>query len=166
MLMSPHFIICRWPQQTHRILIGSSTTGIWNTPISVPCCHPSKKREKIPPCDLKRKFNWFYPRLLLVFGYCCACRSLCVRLSVNPEDVRALTHHLFKLEPPNSDKRRKTPCLRALLIISSEGSGYYGFMSNQLDACRNRVNATTQKPLNGLFSNLVHVLVEVVRWTD
>ena len=42
MFTSLHFLICRWPQQTHCIRIGSSTTRIYNTPISVPRSRLSK----------------------------------------------------------------------------------------------------------------------------
>ena len=44
----------------------------------------------------------------------CVCPSVCV--SVNPELVRAINHHAFKLEPPNLDKRCKTTWLRSLLF--------------------------------------------------
>ena len=37
---------------------------------------------------------------------------VCVRVCVNPEIVRAFTHHLFMPEPPNSDKIHKTPWLK------------------------------------------------------
>ena len=33
-------------------------------------------------------------------------------------------------------------------------------------AARNGVNAITQKPLDGLFSNLVYTLVVIVSWPD
>ena len=39
----------------------------------------------------------------------------CVRPSVRPF-VRAITHHPFKLGPPNLDHRCKRPCLRSLLF--------------------------------------------------
>ena len=44
----------------------------------------------------------------------CVCLSVCV--SVNPELVRAINHHAFKLEPPNLDKRCKTTWLKSLLF--------------------------------------------------
>ena len=44
----------------------------------------------------------------------CVCLSVCV--SVNPELVRTINHHVFKLEPPNLDKRCKTIWLRSLLF--------------------------------------------------
>ena len=65
----------------------------------------------------------FYPRLVLVFGYCCClhlyvhtsvCLSLCV--CINHKLDRVLTHELFELEPLNSNKRCKTPWLRSLLF--------------------------------------------------
>ena len=67
----------------------------------------------------------FYPRPVLAFGYCrclCVCPSVCV--SINPELVRAITHHTFKLEPPNLanlDKICKTIWLRSLLLFSGWG---------------------------------------------
>ena len=56
----------------------------------------------------------FYPRPVLAFGYCrCLCPSLCV-------SVRAcgklITHHSFKLGPPNLDQRSIIPWLRSLLF--------------------------------------------------
>ena len=65
----------------------------------------------------------FYPRPTLGFGYCfclrlsvcvCVCPSVCV--SVKPELVQAITHHAFKLEPPNLDKICTTTWLRSLLF--------------------------------------------------
>ena len=47
----------------------------------------------------------------------CVCLSVCV--SVNPELVRAINHHAFKLEPPNLDKRCKTTWLRSLLFLGA-----------------------------------------------
>ena len=50
--------------------------------------------------------------------------------------------------------------------------GCYGFTSKPpaarrpLPAARNGVNAITQKPLDGLFSNLVYTLVVIVSWPD
>ena len=43
--------------------------------------------------------------------------------------------------------------------------GCYGFMSKP-PAARNGVNAITQKPWDGLFSNLVYTLVVIVSWPD
>ena len=43
--------------------------------------------------------------------------------------------------------------------------GCYGFTSKP-PAARNGVNAITQKPLDGLFSNLVYTLVVIVSWPD
>ena len=36
-----------------------------------------------------------------------ACLSVCICLCVNPEIFRAITHHLFQLEPPNRTKNAK-----------------------------------------------------------
>ena len=47
----------------------------------------------------------------------CVCLSVCV--SVNPELVRAINHHTFKLEPPKLDKRCKTTWLRSLLFCGA-----------------------------------------------
>ena len=50
--------------------------------------------------------------------------------------------------------------------------GCYGFTSKPPAACRpppaarNGVNAITQKPRDGLFSNLVYTLVVIVSWPD
>ena len=43
--------------------------------------------------------------------------------------------------------------------------GCYGFTSKP-PAARNGVNAITQKPRDGLFSNLVYTLVVIVSWPD
>ena len=43
--------------------------------------------------------------------------------------------------------------------------GCYGFTSKP-PAARNGVNATTKKPQDGLFSNLVYTLVVIVSWPD
>ena len=43
--------------------------------------------------------------------------------------------------------------------------GCYGFTSKP-PATRNGVNAITQKPRDGLFSNLVYTLVVIVSWPD
>ena len=43
--------------------------------------------------------------------------------------------------------------------------GCYGFRSKPPAAC-NGVNAITQKPRDGLFSNLVYILVVIVSWPD
>ena len=54
------------------------------------------------------------------------------------------------------------------IVISpvSEGiGGCYGFTSKP-PAARNGVNAITQKPRDGLFSNLVYTLVVIVSWPD
>ena len=59
-------------------------------------------------------------------------------------------------------------CFNDELIISpvSEGiGGCYGFTSKP-PAARNGVNAITQKPRDGLFSNLVYTLVVIVSWPD
>ena len=63
----------------------------------------------------------FSPRPVLASGYrhclrlsVCVCVRLCV--SVNPKLVHAKTHHTFKLEPPNLDKRCKKTWLRSLLF--------------------------------------------------
>ena len=64
---------------------------------------------------------------------------------------------------------------QGVIIISpvSEGiGGCYGFMSkppaarHPPPAARNGVNAITQKPQDGLFSNLVYTLVVIVSWPD
>ena len=59
----------------------------------------------------------FWPPGIVVACVClsmCVCLSVCV--SVNPELVRTINHHAFKLEPPNFDKRCKTTWLRSLLF--------------------------------------------------
>ena len=43
--------------------------------------------------------------------------------------------------------------------------GCYGFTSKP-PAARNGVNGITQKPRDGLFSNLVYTLVVIVSWPD
>ena len=42
--------------------------------------------------------------------------------------------------------------------------GCYGFMSKPPTTRRNRVNTITQKPLDGLFLNLIHTLLVIVTW--
>ena len=44
----------------------------------------------------------------------CVCVSVCVRVSVNHELVRAIIHQPFKLGSPNLDQRYKRPWLRPL----------------------------------------------------
>ena len=57
----------------------------------------------------------FLPRPVLAFGYCNhLCLGVC--LSVDHEFICMIIHHLFKLEPPNWDKRCKMPWLRSLVI--------------------------------------------------
>ena len=73
----------------------------------------------------------FYPRPVLAFRYCLClfvCLSVCV--SVNPELVRAINHHAFKLEPPNLDKRCKTTWLRSLLFGGGGGDWSWPSRSN------------------------------------
>ena len=57
-----------------------------------------------------------------------------------------------------------------ILIISpvSEGSGDVMVLrrSRPPPAARNGVNAITQKPRDGLFSNLVYTSVVIVSWPD
>ena len=66
MLTSLRFIICRWPQQTHRILIGSSTI--------------EKKKKTYRPVTWNISSIDIYPRPVLTFWYYrCPRRSLCVR---------------------------------------------------------------------------------------
>ena len=63
--------------------------------------------------------NHFYPRPVLVFGYCrCLRLSVCVSVCVcgNHMLVRAITHHPFELGSPNLDHRCKRPWLRSLLF--------------------------------------------------
>ena len=43
--------------------------------------------------------------------------GLCVRVCVNHEPVRTITHRSFKLGSPNLDQRCKTPWLRSLLFL-------------------------------------------------
>ena len=66
-------------------------------------------------------------------------------------------------------------CFKKSIFISpvSEGiGGCYGFTSKPPaarrppPAARNGVNAITQKPRDGLFSNLVYTLVVIVSWPD
>ena len=62
---------------------------------------------------------FFYPRPVLAFGYCRWLRlSVCpsVRVCGNYLLVRAITHHPFKLGPPNSDQRCWIPWLGSLLF--------------------------------------------------
>ena len=64
-------------------------------------------------------FSGFYPRPVLVFGYCrCLRLSVCVSVCVcgNHMLVRAITHHPFELGSPNLDHRCKRPWLRSLLF--------------------------------------------------
>ena len=60
--------------------------------------------------------------------------------------------------------------MNSCIIISpvSEGSGDVMVLrrSRPLPAARNGVNAITQKPRDGLFSNLVYTLVVIVSWPD
>ena len=49
-------------------------------------------------------------------GIVSACVCVCVRMSVNHEFVRAITHQPFKLGSPNMDQRCKKPWLSALLF--------------------------------------------------
>ena len=54
---------------------------------------------------------------IMIFGYCrCLRVCVCVRVSVNHEFVRAITHQPFKLGSLNLDHRCKRPWLRALLF--------------------------------------------------
>ena len=54
------------------------------------------------------------------------------------------------------------------ILIVSEGSGDVMVLcrSRPPPAARNGFNAITQKPLDGLFSNLVYTLVVIVSWPD
>ena len=80
MLTSLHFIIYRWPQQTHRILIGSSRPEYRIRPFRFHVASLAEK-ENISPRDLKRKFNWFLPKASFVLWvlslptsvFVCAC---------------------------------------------------------------------------------------------
>ena len=56
----------------------------------------------------------FGPRVLLLHESVCPC----VRPCVNPELVRAITCHLFKLEPPNLDQKCETHWLRSVCFTS------------------------------------------------
>ena len=58
---------------------------------------------------------YFYPRPDLTFGYC-RCLRLSVRVCVNNELVRTITHHPFKLRSLNLDQRCKRPWVRSLLF--------------------------------------------------
>ena len=61
----------------------------------------------------------FWPSGIVVACVClCVCLSVCV--SVNPELVRAINHHAFKLEPPNLAKRCKTTWLRSILFLGGD----------------------------------------------
>ena len=75
---------------------------------STPC-------DSLLPCD---KSTGFLPEA--TFGLrvlslpACVCVYVCVRVSINHEFVRAITHQPFKLGSPNVDQRCKRPWLRAL----------------------------------------------------
>ena len=56
----------------------------------------------------------FWPSGIVVV---CVCLCVCVRLCVNHELLRAITHHLFKLGSPKLDHRCKIPWLISLLFF-------------------------------------------------
>ena len=67
-------------------------------------------------CRIGDKCVVLLPEALLAYGYChrlCLCVYLCVCQLLL---VRAITHHMFHLQSPDSDKRCKTFCLRCLLF--------------------------------------------------
>ena len=55
----------------------------------------------------------FWPSGIVV---ACVCLCVCPCVCVNPQLVRAITHHPFKLGSPNLDHRCKRPWLRSLLF--------------------------------------------------
>ena len=53
--------------------------------------------------------------------------------------------------------------IHVYIYIYNKGFGEYnGFMSKPPTTRRNRVSAITQKPPDGLFSNLVHTLIVIL----
>ena len=48
----------------------------------------------------------------------CVCLSVCV--SVNPELVRAINHHAFKLEPPNLDKKVQNNLVKVPIVLGGD----------------------------------------------
>ena len=60
--------------------------------------------------------NSFYPRPVFGLRVLSLPACVCVRVSVNHEFVRPITHQPFKLGSPNLDQRCKRPWLRALLF--------------------------------------------------
>ena len=53
----------------------------------------------------------FWPSGIVV---ACVCLCVCPCVCVNPQLVRVITHHPFKLGSPNLDHRCKRPWLRSL----------------------------------------------------
>ena len=62
-------------------------------------------------------YQLFFTEASIGLGYCrclrlCVCVCSCVCMRVNPELVRAITHHPLKLGLPNSNQKCETPWLR------------------------------------------------------
>ena len=91
------------------------------------------------------------------FVVACVCPSVrpSVRLSIT-KFVRAITHQLFKLVPPNLDQRCKRPWLRSLLFcgtIDRDLQGQIELQSQNLPHFE-LVHAITHRQLKLQFPNL------------
>ena len=77
----------------------------------------------------------FWPWLLSLSVIVCPC--VYVYVCVNSELVRAKTHYLLRIEPPNSVKRYKRPWLRSLLfwVLININSGGRGFLGVWCQSC-------------------------------
>ena len=67
-------------------------------------------RSRISPIFTRGQF---WPSGIVV---ACVCLCVCPCVCVNPQLVRAITHHPFKLGSPNLDHRCKRPWLRSLVF--------------------------------------------------
>ena len=85
---------------------------------------------------------------------------LLIKTNIVADDLFIVEYSRFRIGNVNS----------LIIIISpvSEGSGDVMVLrrSRPSPAARNGVNAITQKPRDGLFSNLVYTLVVKVSWPD
>ena len=49
--------------------------------------------------------------------YVCVCVYVCVRVSINHELVRVITYQLFKLEPPNLNKKMQNNLVKVPIVL-------------------------------------------------
>ena len=111
----------------------------------------------------------FSPRPVLAFGYCC-CLHLSVHTCVCPfvcqpwvcegDNLWPIQTRIIKFGPEVQNTLVKIPASYYCIPRIRRNGGCYGFTSKP-PAARNGVNAITQKPRDGLFSNLVCTLVVI-----